>query len=87
MRAVPVPYDCIDGFGAAYWRRPETYLDPDVRAGMSMLAKTDTEALAPGLQQLADDLRTRRWHHEHADLLALDALDVGYSTVTVDLVS
>jgi Methyltransferase domain len=23
VQTVPVPYDCTDGFGAAYWRRPE----------------------------------------------------------------
>jgi hypothetical protein len=27
---VPVPHDCADGFGAAYWRRPQAYLDPQV---------------------------------------------------------
>lgn len=86
VRSVPVPHDCLDGFGAAYWRGPEAYLDPDVRADMSMLAKTNTEGLRPGLQRLADDLRTRRWHREHAALLDLDALDVGYCTVTAELV-
>ena len=27
IEPVPVPHDCTDGFGAAYWRRPEAYLD------------------------------------------------------------
>jgi SAM-dependent methyltransferase len=85
VRSVPVPHDCVDGFGAAYWCRPEAYLDPEVRAGMSMLAKTDKESLRAGLQRLADDLRTRRWHSVHAELLHLDAFDVGYCTITVDL--
>ena len=36
-RVVPllVPRDCTDGFGEAYWARPEAYLDPDIRASMS----------------------------------------------------
>lgn len=85
VRAVPVPHDCTDGFGAAYWRRPEAYLDPDVRAGMSMLARTSDSALRAGLRRLADDLRTGAWHDAHADLLSDDALDVGYCTVAVDL--
>jgi SAM-dependent methyltransferase len=38
VQTVRVPHDCTDGFGAAYWRRPEAYLDPTVRAGISMLA-------------------------------------------------
>ena len=36
---VPVPADCIDGFAGSYWRRPEAYLDPSVRAGISSLAQ------------------------------------------------
>ena len=42
---VPVPHDCADGFGAAYWRRPEAYLDPAVRAGISLLARADPASL------------------------------------------
>lgn len=26
-RAGPVPHDCLDGFGGAYWRRPHGYLE------------------------------------------------------------
>ncbi|KOU73244.1 MerR family transcriptional regulator [Streptomyces sp. MMG1533] len=82
---VPIPYDCTDGFGAAYWRRPHAYLDPQVRAGISMLAQTPADALAPGLAALTDDLATGRWHHHHADLLALDSIDVGYRLLVTDL--
>lgn len=79
-----VPHDCADGFGAAYWRRPHAYLDPRVRAGTSMLAQTGEEALAPGVAALADDLETGRWHDRHADLLALDAIDVGYRLLVTE---
>ncbi|MFJ9374585.1 class I SAM-dependent methyltransferase [Streptomyces sp. NPDC101455] len=82
---VPVPHDCTDGFGAAYWRRPHAYLDPEVRAGISMLAQTGEDTLAPGLTLLADDLMTGRWHERHADLLALDTVDVGYRLLVADL--
>jgi SAM-dependent methyltransferase len=85
VRPVPVPHDCTDGFAAAYWRRPEAYLDPAVRAGISVLATTGEEALRPGLSRLADDLRTGRWHDEHDDLIRLDSLDVGYRLVIADL--
>lgn len=85
IRSVPVPHDCVDGFAAAFWRRPEAYLDPDVRAGMSVFAKTDPAALREGLARLEDDVRSGAWHRTHADLLKLDALDVGYCTVSVDL--
>ncbi|MEV1065543.1 methyltransferase domain-containing protein [Streptomyces sp. NPDC050263] len=82
---VPVPHDCADGFGAAYWRRPHAYLDPQVRAGISMLAQSGEDALAPGLAALADDLATGRWHERHADLLTLDAIDVGYRLLAADV--
>ncbi|MEE4418403.1 class I SAM-dependent methyltransferase [Streptomyces bugieae] len=84
VEPVPVPHDCTDGFGAAYWRRPHAYLDPQVRAGISLLAQTGEDALAPGLAALADDLATGRWQERHADLLARDALDVGYRLLVAD---
>lgn len=82
---VPVPHDCIDGFGAAFWRRPEAYLQPEVRAGMSMLAKTGDSALESGLSRLAEDLRTGTWHRRHADLLTRESLDVGYCLIVAEL--
>ncbi|GHH11719.1 methyltransferase domain-containing protein [Streptomyces lanatus] len=84
LEPVHIPHDCTDGFGAAYWRRPHAYLDPQVRAGISMLAQTGDDALAPGLAALADDLATGRWHDRHAGLLALDAIDVGYRLLVTD---
>jgi SAM-dependent methyltransferase len=85
IEPVPIPHDCTDGFAVAYWRRPEAYLDPVVRAGISMLAQTGEEAIAPGLARLADDLSNGRWHDRHADLLTLDETDVGYRLLVAEL--
>ncbi|MEV4626370.1 methyltransferase domain-containing protein [Micromonospora sp. NPDC049523] len=85
VEVVPVPHDCVDGFGAAYWRRPEAYLDPAVRAGMSMLAQTGEETIRPGLERLAADLTSRRWHERHADLLDLPEYDAGYRLLVAEL--
>ena len=85
IEPVPIPHDCTDGFAVAYWRRPEAYLDPVVRAGISMLAQTGEEAIAPGLSRLADDLSNGRWHDRHADLLTLDETDVGYRVLVAEL--
>ncbi|MEU5342388.1 methyltransferase domain-containing protein [Streptomyces sp. NPDC020766] len=82
---VPVPHDCTDGFLAAFWRRPEAYLDPEVRAGISLLAQTGDEVIRPGLARLSDDLSSGRWHQRHADLLDREALDVGYRLLVADL--
>ncbi|MFF3552790.1 hypothetical protein ACWD4V_04890 [Streptomyces tsukubensis] len=85
IETVPVPHDCTDGFLAAFWRRPEAYLDPEVRAGISLLAQTGDEILQPGLDRLSDDLGSGRWHRRHADLLDREALDAGYRLLVADL--
>jgi SAM-dependent methyltransferase len=77
---VPVPHDCTDGFFGAFWRRPEAYLDPVVRAGISNLAHFG-DALAPAFERLAADLESGEWHRRHADLLELAELDLGYRIV------
>lgn len=81
---VPIPYDCTDGFGAAYWRRPHAYLDRTVRDGISLLARTGEDALAPGLSRLAIDLASGRWQRDHADLMQRESLDLGYCLVIAD---
>jgi SAM-dependent methyltransferase len=78
VTAVPIPHDCRDGFYGAYWRHPEAYLDPVVRAGISVMAKRAPGELDDGLARLAEDLRTGAWAERHADLLELDELDLGY---------
>ena len=62
----------------AYWRRPEAYLDPDVRAGISSLAVFDDAALAPGLERLRADVASGAWHERHAALREQDEWDWGY---------
>lgn len=84
MHTVPIPHDCADGFGAAFWRRPEAYLDATVRAGISMLAYADEGALADGLGRLAADLRSERWQRRHAELLEQQQLDAGYRLLISD---
>jgi len=51
---IAVPYDCEDGFLAAYWRRPEAYLDPNVRAGISGFAVLNDEIVREGIAHLRD---------------------------------
>jgi len=83
IRPVSIPHDCSDGFMAAYWRRPEAYLDPGVRSAISTFAKlTDP---GPGLQRLADDLRSGEWHRRFGHLLERSEIDPGYRLVIADL--
>jgi SAM-dependent methyltransferase len=78
VESVPIPWDCRDGFFSAFWRRPEAYLDPAVRAGTSTLAKRSEDELAEGLARLRADLESGGWARRHADLLERDELDLGY---------
>jgi SAM-dependent methyltransferase len=79
---VPVPGDCTDGFLGAYWRRPEAYLDPPVRAAMSGVALLSQDAVAAASRRLAGDLASGRWHERHGHLLKRGELDLGYRLVT-----
>lgn len=81
VEPIPIPHDCVDGFYAAYWRRPEAYLDPSVRANISGLARVPEEELRPGLDRLRHDLVTGAWEANHPDLLAQDEFDGGYRLI------
>jgi SAM-dependent methyltransferase len=82
VTTVPVPADCRDGFVAAYWRRPEAYLDPGVRAAMSGLVKLDQDVVDRAMARLADDLTDGRWQRRHAT--DSDTTDAGYRLVVAD---
>jgi Methyltransferase domain len=84
IQTVPVPHDCVDGFGGAYWRRPQAYLDETVRAGISMLALTPKPLLAKGLERLRIELTNGAWARRHADLLDVPQLDLGYRLLVSD---
>jgi SAM-dependent methyltransferase len=74
---VPIPWDCVDGFYEAHWRRPEAYLDEQVRRGVSVW-----DALGPDVEQRAVrnlrwDLACGRWVERNHEILDLDAAELG----------
>jgi len=83
--SIPIPHDCIDGFHGAFWRRPEAYLDPRVRAGISTYALLAPAKRDAGLRRLAADLKSGVWRDRHGDLLELDELDLGYRLIVAEL--
>jgi SAM-dependent methyltransferase len=85
LEPVPIPHDCEDGFLAAYWRRPEAYLDERVRSGMSIFHLPGAERLLGGLEVLADDLQTGRWEDRNHDILEREELDLGYRLLVTEL--
>ncbi len=78
---VPIPHDCRDGFTRAYWRRPRSYLHPEIRAGMSTFAAISDGDTKEGLRRLAKDLDTGEWFRRFGHLLKLDELDLGYRLI------
>jgi SAM-dependent methyltransferase len=77
VEPVPIPWDCADGFFEAYWRRPEAYLDEEVRRGVSVWARVGPQVEQRAVRQLRDDLASGRWAERNRDLLDLDAAELG----------
>jgi SAM-dependent methyltransferase len=81
VTVLPVPHDCRDGMGVAFWRCPEAYLDPDVRLGSSSLRELGLTVLKRGLARLDRDLRNGTWTRQYGHLLGLNELDCGLRLV------
>jgi SAM-dependent methyltransferase len=75
---VPIPWDCVDGFFHAFWRRPEAYLSEAVRRGSSVWRRVGTEVEARVVSELSRDLESGAWRSRNAELLELGAYDCGY---------
>jgi SAM-dependent methyltransferase len=79
-----LPHDCVDGFGEAYWARPEAYLSPEVRAAMSCFQLLDPAEEEEGLRRLAADLTSGAWDARYGDLRHLEQFDCGHRLVIAE---
>jgi len=77
QQPVLIPWDCADGFFEAYWRRPEAYLDENVRRGVSVWTRVGPAAEQRAVRSLRDDLVSGRWAERNRDLVDLEAADLG----------
>jgi hypothetical protein len=77
IEPVLIPWDCADGFPEAYWRRPEAYLDEEVRRGMSIWRRLSPNVEARAVRSLRHDLDSGRWTERNRDLLSIDEADLG----------
>lgn len=77
VEPVLVPWDCVDGFFEAYWRRPEAYLDENVRRGISVWSSVGLGAEQRAVRSLGDDLASGRWAERNRDLLDLETAELG----------
>lgn len=80
MNPLQIPSDCVDGFFAAFWKRPEAYLSSKVRQAMSPFSKVTN--LSDGLQKLEDDLASGVWAKNNQAILGLSSFDAGYRLIT-----
>jgi SAM-dependent methyltransferase len=74
---IPVPWDCVDGFYEAFWRRPEAYLDEKVRRGISVWARLGPDIEMRAVRSLRDDLASGRWAERNRDLVDQDTAELG----------
>lgn len=81
---VPIPDDCSDGFMAAYWRRPERYLEQGVRNAISAFAMI--QQVEEGLDRLRTDLDSGAWRARYGELFKQNSIDLGYKLVIARLV-
>jgi SAM-dependent methyltransferase len=84
LRHVAIPHDCRDGFLGAFWRRPEAYLDPTVRAGISVFSMLPEGEVTAAVEALRADLRSGAWARRNAAILEREELDLGFRVVVAE---
>lgn len=81
VHTVPIPADCIDGFGQAFFARPERTLEPEVRRAMSAWSFLGDEVIARYDRELGDDLRSGAWDERWGSFRDLASFDGGLRLV------
>jgi hypothetical protein len=61
VQAIPIPFDCVDGFQEAFYGRPEAFLEEEVRKAQSawgFLPEGEEEKI---VNRLKNDLQSGTW--------------------------
>ena len=66
--SVPIPLDCSDGFGEAYYGRPERLLDPGARLANSAWSFVDASVGPRFVADLGRDLDSGDWDRKYGHL-------------------
>ena len=66
--SVPIPLDCVDGFGEAYYGRPESFLDSGARLANSAWSFVPDDVAAGYTEHLARDLESGEWDRRNGHL-------------------
>ena len=67
VQVIPVPIDCVDGFTEAYYARPESFLDSEVRLSQSAWSFVPEEVQARIVKTLGDELKCGTWDRKFGD--------------------
>lgn len=84
VRPLWVPRECKEGFAAAYWARPERYLDLGVQSSISLLALMEPADRQRGTERLRADLASGAWHDKYESALPGAQADYGYRLVIAE---
>lgn len=68
IKAVPISFGCIDGFGEAYYGRPERMLDPGARLANSAWSFVDPSIGERFAAALGQDLKDGTWDKRYGQL-------------------
>jgi len=81
IRTVMIPNDSSDGFGQAFFGRPERLLEPEVRRAMSAWSFVDDAVVERFVTALGTDLASGAWDAKYASFRGLDFFDGGMRLV------
>jgi SAM-dependent methyltransferase len=75
VTSVPIPLECTDGFGEAYYGRPEMLLDPHARRANSAWSFVDPSQAAAAVARLAAALADGGWDARYRQLRTLASFE------------
>ena len=81
VRTVMVPVDSVDGFGQAFFGRPERVLEVEVRRAMSAWTFVPPERIERFVSELRADLASGAWDERYGHFRTLPEFDGGLRLV------
>jgi SAM-dependent methyltransferase len=81
VRTILIPNDSVDGFGQAFFGRPERMLDPEVRRAMSAWSFIEPAAVSRFEERLRADLESGAWDRKYGSFRTLPEFDGGLRLV------
>jgi len=81
IRTVMIPNDSTDGFGQAFFGRPERVLEPEVRRAMSAWSFVDDAVVERFVTALGADLASGAWDAKYGSFRDLEFFDGGMRLV------